>query len=120
MVVRLQRILGLGVGEHVIVIAQLIKNALDPPYHEYRLTAPHHFQHLSGLELGGIHLDRAPSALARALGFHEARKGTAANATPMAPVPTVAAVNSRRGLWSTCSLIRLSLGIVDKSSRKPL
>src|ERR1700730_8055053 len=32
----------------------------------------------------------APSALARALGCHDARKGTAANATPIAPVPTVA------------------------------
>jgi hypothetical protein len=36
--------------------------------------------------------------LARALGFHDARNGTAAKATPMAPVPTVAAVNKRRRL----------------------
>jgi hypothetical protein len=39
--------------------------------------------------------------LARALGCHDAKNGTAANATPIAPVPTVAAVNKRRRLWST-------------------
>jgi len=34
----------------------------------------------------------APIALARALGFHEARKGTATNAAPTAPVAMVATV----------------------------
>ena len=34
----------------------------------------------------------APSALARALGFQEARKGAIANAAPTAPVATVATV----------------------------
>jgi hypothetical protein len=43
----------------------------------------------------------APSALARSLGCHEDRNGIAMNATPTAPVPTVAAVNRRRRLWST-------------------
>src|ERR1700722_20351612 len=47
----------------------------------------------------------APSALARALGCHDAKKGTAAKATPIAPVPTVAAVNKQRRLWSTSSFI---------------
>jgi hypothetical protein len=39
--------------------------------------------------------------LARALGCHDAKKGTAANATPITPVPTVAAVNKRRRPRST-------------------
>jgi hypothetical protein len=43
----------------------------------------------------------APSAFARALGIHDAKKGHAANATPITPVPAVAAVNKRRRLWST-------------------
>ena len=47
----------------------------------------------------------APSALARALGSQEAMNGAAANATPIAPVPTVAAVNNRRRLKSTFSLM---------------
>src|SRR5450631_796796 len=54
----------------------------------------------------------APSALARALGCHDAKKGTAANATPIAPVPTVAAVNKRRRLWSTSSFISVSQRIL--------
>src|SRR6202789_1520011 len=62
----------------------------------------------------------APKALARALGFHDAMKGIAANAAPITPVPTVAAVSKRRRLWSTSSLMRLPSKIVDKSSRKPL
>jgi len=33
-------------------------------------------------------------AVARALGCHDAKKGIAANTAPMAPVPTVAAVNN--------------------------
>src|SRR6202790_1233962 len=55
---------------------------------------------------------RAPSAFARALGCQDAKKGTAANATPMAPVPTVAAVNKRRRLWSTSSFISVSQRIL--------
>src|SRR5687767_14007149 len=47
----------------------------------------------------------APSALARALGFQEARNGTAANATPAAPVRAVAAVNNWRRPLSIASLI---------------
>jgi hypothetical protein len=58
--------------------------------------------------------------LARTLGCQEDKNGIAANATPIAPVPTVAAVNSRRRLWSTCSLIRLKPpDSVHKSSRNP-
>src|SRR5687768_12370798 len=53
----------------------------------------------------------APSALARALGFQEARNGTAANATPAAPVRVVAAVKSCRRPLSIDSLIgRFSFG----------
>jgi hypothetical protein len=59
-------------------------------------------------------------AFARALGSQEVRNGTAAKATPIAPVPTVAAVNKRRRLWSTSSFIRVFPPNVDKSSRKPL
>src|ERR1700716_3076380 len=65
----------------------------------------------------------APSALARALGFHDARKGMAANAAPITPVPTVAVVSNRRRLWSTSStssLMRNPQESVDKSLRKPL
>jgi hypothetical protein len=43
----------------------------------------------------------APRALARTLGSHDAMNGTAANTTPTAPIPAVAAVSSRRRLWST-------------------
>src|SRR5262245_12349186 len=52
----------------------------------------------------------APMALARALGCHEARNGTAANAAPTAPVATVAAVRNLRLLASTFSVIQLSPG----------
>src|SRR5262245_4066374 len=48
----------------------------------------------------------APSALARALGFHDARKGTAANAAPTTPVATVATVRNWRLPVSSCSLIQ--------------
>src|SRR5262245_20627080 len=47
----------------------------------------------------------APSAFARALGFHEDRNGTAAKATPTAPVSVVAAVRSWRRPLSIDSVI---------------
>ena len=47
----------------------------------------------------------APSALARALGFQDARNGTAANATPDDPVSVVATVRSWRLPLSIASLI---------------
>src|SRR5688572_31624053 len=47
----------------------------------------------------------APRAFARALGFQDARNGTAANAAPTAPVSAVAAVSSWRRPLSIASLI---------------
>src|SRR5688572_878497 len=47
----------------------------------------------------------APSAFARALGFQDARNGTAAKAAPTAPVSVVAAVNNWRRPLSISSLI---------------
>src|SRR5271169_5605863 len=61
----------------------------------------------------------APSAFARALGCQEARNGTAAKATPIAPVPTVAAVNSRRRLWSTWSLMQSSHALLTNLHANP-
>src|SRR5271167_3430859 len=50
-----------------------------------------------------------PSALALAFGFHDAKKGPAANAKPTAAVPAVAVVNKRRRPRLTASVRTASI-----------
>src|SRR6185503_16765819 len=98
-VVGLFRIIRARIAQAGVVIAEALDHIGRATHDEYRLAAPLDLQHAARLELADVDLDRS------ALGLQDERNGTAAKATPTAPVSVVAAVRSCRRPLSIASVI---------------